>query len=77
LIAKSQPFYSQDLAINPEPSIPQNHSREEEIPPLETLFEFKGNLIDFRRTVNSRPRKRPPSEHILNSLREEFLRKHP
>jgi hypothetical protein len=31
LIAKSRPFQSQDLAINPEPSIPQNFPREEEI----------------------------------------------
>jgi hypothetical protein len=31
LIAKSQPLQSQGLAINPEPSIPQNPLREEEI----------------------------------------------
>ena len=33
LIAKSQPLQSQDLAINPEPSIPQNPNplKEEEI----------------------------------------------
>ena len=37
LIAKSQPFQSQDLAINPEPSIPQNLNppKEEEIQPFE------------------------------------------
>ena len=35
LIAKSQPLQSQDLAINPEPSIPQNPPREDGIPPLE------------------------------------------
>jgi hypothetical protein len=29
LIAKSQPLQSQDLAINPEPPIPQNPPREE------------------------------------------------
>ena len=34
LIAKSQPLQSQDLAINPEPSIPQNPAREEEIQPF-------------------------------------------
>jgi hypothetical protein len=75
LIAKSQPFCSQDLAINPEPSIPQNPAREEEITPLKNSFEFKGNLIDFGRTVNTRPRKRPPSTHIPNPLKEESLRK--
>jgi hypothetical protein len=31
LIAKSQPLQSQDLAVNPESSIPQNPPREEEI----------------------------------------------
>jgi hypothetical protein len=36
LIAKSQPLQSQDLAIDPKPSIPQNPPREEEIPPLES-----------------------------------------
>ena len=36
LIAKSEPLQSQDLAINPEPSIPQNCPKEEEIPPLES-----------------------------------------
>jgi hypothetical protein len=77
LIAKSQAFYSQDLAINPEPLIPQNPLREEENPPLENPFEFMGNLIDFGRIVNSRPRKRPPSEHIPNPLKIESLRKCP
>ena len=41
LIAKSQPLQSQDLAINPEPSIPQNPPREEEILPLEILVELR------------------------------------
>ena len=36
LIAKSELLQSQDLVINPEPSIPQNHPKEEEIPPLES-----------------------------------------
>ena len=35
LIAKAQPLQSQDLAINPEPPIPQNPPKEEGIPPLE------------------------------------------
>ena len=39
LIAKSQPLQSQDLAVNPEPSIPQNPPREEEIQPFEISCE--------------------------------------
>jgi hypothetical protein len=38
LIAKSLPLQSQDLAIDPKPSIPQNPLREEEIPPLKALI---------------------------------------
>ena len=46
LIAKPQPLQSQDLAINLEPSIPQNPPREEEIPPLlESLDEIKDDLF--------------------------------
>ena len=45
LIAKLQPLQSQDLAINPEPSIPQNPPREEEIPPLEIPVEIKDDLF--------------------------------
>ena len=46
LIAKSQPLQSQDLAINPEPTIPQNPPREEKIPPLlESLDEIKDDLF--------------------------------
>jgi hypothetical protein len=44
---------------------------------LENPFEFKGNLIDFGRTINSHPHKRPPSEHNQNPLTEESLRKRP
>ena len=42
LIAKSQPLQSQDLAINPEPSMPQNLNppKEEKIQPLEIPFEI-------------------------------------
>ena len=39
LIAKSQPLQSQDLAVNPEPSIPQNPPREEEIQPFKIFCE--------------------------------------
>jgi hypothetical protein len=45
LIAKSQPFQSQDLAINSKPSIPQNPPGKEEIPPLEIPFETKNDLF--------------------------------
>jgi hypothetical protein len=77
LIAKSRPFQSQDLAISPESSISQNPPREEEIPHLENPFEFKGNLIDFGRTMKPRPHKRPPSEYNPTPLKEESIRKHP
>jgi hypothetical protein len=39
LIAKSQPLQSQDLAVNPKPSIHQNPPREEEIQPFEISCE--------------------------------------
>jgi len=54
LIAKSQPLQSQDLAINPKPSIPQNPSREEEIQPSEISFEIKNDLfdVDFGKSLN-------------------------
>jgi hypothetical protein len=77
LIAKSQPFQSLDLAISPEASITQNPPREEEIPPLENSFEFKGNLIDFESTMKPRPHQRPPSEYNPTPLKEEPLRKRP
>ena len=54
LIAKSQPLRSQDLAINPEPSIPQNPNplKEEEIQPFEIsceddLFDDFGKSLNF------------------------------
>ena len=54
LITKLQPLQSKDLAINPEPSIPENpnSSKEEEIQPLEISFEIKDDLFDanFGRT---------------------------
>ena len=45
LIAKSQSLQSQDLAINPEPPIPQNPPREEGIPPLGIPIEIKDDLF--------------------------------
>ena len=55
LIAKSQPLQSQDLAINPEPSIPQNPPREEEILPLESPDKIKDDLFyaNFGKSLNS------------------------
>ena len=50
LIAKSQQLQFQDLAINPEPSIPQNPPREGEIPPLEITAEIKDDLFYFRKS---------------------------
>ena len=52
LIVKSQPLQSQDLAPNPEPSIPQNPPREEEIQPFEIsceddLFDDFGKSLNF------------------------------
>ena len=54
LIAKSQPLRSQDLAINPEPPIPQNPPKEEEIPPLESLLRLRTTNFgaDFGRALN-------------------------
>ena len=47
LIVKSQPLQSQDLAINPQPSIPQNLNppRKEEIQPFEISCE--NDLFDY------------------------------
>jgi hypothetical protein len=77
LIAKSQLLKSQDLAINLEPSIPQNPPRDEEIQPLKILVEMKDDLFytDFGRTLNSH--KRPLSEYNSNPLKKGSLRKRP
>ena len=52
LIAKSQPLQSQDLAISPEPSIPQNLLREEEIQPFEISCEDNLFYADFGKSLN-------------------------
>ena len=52
LIDKSQPLQSQDLAINLEPSIPQNPSREEEIQPFEISCEDNLFYADFGKSLN-------------------------
>ena len=77
MIVKSQPLQSQDVAINLEPPIPQNPSKEEGIPPLEIPVEIKDDLfsVDFGRALNSH--KRPSSEYNSNPLKKGSLRKHP
>ena len=77
MIAKPQPLQSQDLAINPEPSIPQNPPKEEEIPPLEIPFETKNDLFyaDFGRTLNAHLHKRSSSEYNSNSIKKGSLKK--
>jgi hypothetical protein len=77
LIGKSQPLRSQDLAINPEPPIPQNPPREEGIPPMKIPIEIKDDLFgaDFGRAFNSH--KRPSSEYNSNPLKKGYLRKRP
>ena len=52
LIAKSQPLQSQDLAINPKPSKPQNPPREEEIQPFEISCEDNPFDADFGKSLN-------------------------
>ena len=77
-IAKSQPLQSQDLAINPESSIPQNPPREEEIPPLlESLDEIKDDLFytNFGKSLNFLLHKRHSSEYNSNPLKKGSLRK--
>jgi hypothetical protein len=78
LIAKSQPLQSQDLAINPELTIPQSLPREEEIPPLEIPIEIKDDLFDadFGKSLNFLLHKGPSSEYNSNPLKKGSLRKH-
>ena len=52
LIAKSQPLQSQDLAVNPEPSIPQNPPREQEIQPFKISCEDDLFNADFGKSLN-------------------------
>ena len=52
LIAKSQPLQSQDLVVNPKPSIPQNPPREEEIHPFEISCEDDLFYADFGKSLN-------------------------
>jgi hypothetical protein len=81
LIAKSQPFQSQDLAINPKPSIPQNLNppREDEISLLKIPFEIKNDLFDadFGKSLKFLLHKRPLSEYNSNPLKKRSLRKRP
>ena len=52
LIAKSQPLQSQGLAINLEPSIPQNPPKEEEIQPFEISCEVDLFGVDCGKSLN-------------------------
>jgi len=66
LIARSQPLQSQTLAIDPNPSIPQNSLREEGIP---TLKFSDADGLDF--WFHKRPSSRDNSNPCNNgSLRE-------
>jgi hypothetical protein len=71
LIAKSQPLQSQDLAIDPKPSIPQNSPREEEILSLESYDLSDTDGLDFQF------HKRPSSEYNSNPLQKRSLIKCP
>jgi hypothetical protein len=79
LIAKSQPLQSQGLAINPEPSKPQNPNppREEESQPFEISCEDDLFNVDFRNSFNFRFRKGSSSEYNSSSLKKRSLRKCP
>jgi len=76
LIAKSQPLQSQDLAINPEPSISQilNPLKEEEIQPLE--ISFKDDLFYANFGESLLLHKRPSGEYNSNPLKKRSLIKH-
>ena len=78
LIAKSQPLQSQGLAINPEPSIPQNPNptKEEEIQPFEISCE-DDLFEDFGKSLNFWFQKRPSSEYNSNPLKKGSLKKRP
>jgi hypothetical protein len=81
LIVKSQPLQTQDLAINPELSIPQNLNppRKEEIPLLEIPVEIKDDLFyaNFGKSLNFQFDKRPSSKYNSNPLKKGSLRKCP
>ena len=68
LIAKSQPLWSQDLAINAKTSIPQNPPREE-TPLLEKFSDTNGLDFQFH--------KRPSSEYNSNPYEKESLKECP
>ena len=64
--------------MNPKPSIPKNHPKEEEILPLESPDKIKDDLFyDFGKSLNFQFHKRPSSEYNLIPLKKGFLRKRP
>jgi hypothetical protein len=79
LIAKSQPLQSQDLSINPKPSIPKNPNppREEENQPFEIFCEDDLHDADFGNCLNFQLHKRPSSVYNSNPIKKGSLRKHP
>ena len=77
MIAKSQPLQSQDLVVNPEPSIPQNRPREEENKPFEISCEDDLFYADFEKSLNFQFHKRPSSEYNSIPLKKGSLRKRP
>jgi hypothetical protein len=77
LIAKSEPLQSQDLAINPEPSITQNpNPPKEEIQPFEISYDDDLFYVNFGKSLNFQFHKRPSSEYNSNPLKKGSLRKH-
>ena len=77
MIAESEPLQSQGLGVNPKPSIPQNHPKEEEIPPLKIPVEIKDDPFDadFGKSLNFLLHKRSSSEYNSNPLKKGSLRK--
>ena len=59
--------------------MPQNPPREEEIQPSEIPFKIKDDLfnVDFGKSLNFQPHKRPSREYNSNPLKKGSLRKRP
>jgi hypothetical protein len=79
LIAKLESLKSQDLAINPDPSVPQNPNplREKECQPFEISYEDDLFDADFGNSLNFRFCKGPSSDYNSNPLKKGSLRKCP
>jgi hypothetical protein len=79
LIAKPHLVQSQDLAINPKPSISQNLNppKEVKIHPFEISCEDDLFYVGFGKSLNFQFYKRPSSEYNSNPLKKGSLRKRP